>query len=73
MIKMASSDYTHDKDEILGNPTVDEIFSRIEKRRQQDEIGKGDYTRDRDEIVGNPTIEEVVAGIKRMRQEEKND
>lgn len=33
--EMGSGDYTRDRDEILGNPTVDEIFSRIEKRRQE--------------------------------------
>ncbi|QLE55475.1 hypothetical protein [Nostoc sp. TCL26-01] len=33
-----SGDYTNDRDEILGNPTIDEIFARIEERRkQQDE------------------------------------
>jgi hypothetical protein len=35
--EMGSGDYTRDRDEILGNPTVDEIFSRIEKRRKEEE------------------------------------
>ncbi|MEA5566515.1 hypothetical protein [Anabaena sp. UHCC 0399] len=32
-----SGDYTTDRDEILGNPTLDEIFARIEERRKQSE------------------------------------
>ncbi|WP_158632955.1 hypothetical protein [Dulcicalothrix desertica] len=37
-IKKLRQDYTRDRYKILGNPTVDEIFSRIKKRRQQGEM-----------------------------------
>ncbi|MBE9208351.1 hypothetical protein IQ244_17810 [Nostoc sp. LEGE 06077] len=35
-----SGDYTRDRDEILGNQTIDEIFKRIEERRQKQEKGE---------------------------------
>jgi hypothetical protein len=38
--EMGSGDYTRDRDEILGNPTVEEIFARIEERRKQQEQGE---------------------------------
>ncbi|MGH1396321.1 MAG: hypothetical protein ACRAVC_20160 [Trichormus sp.] len=31
-----SGDYTRDRDEILGNPSIEEIFDRIEARRKQE-------------------------------------
>lgn len=46
-----SGDYTHDKDEILGNPTIEEVVAEIKQTRQ-------DYTCDRHEILGNPTVDE---------------
>jgi hypothetical protein len=33
--EMGSGDYTRDRDKILGNPTVEEIFARIEERRKE--------------------------------------
>ncbi|MHC5934216.1 hypothetical protein [Nostoc sp.] len=30
---LGSGDYTRDRDEILGNPTIEEIFARIQERR----------------------------------------
>lgn len=38
--EMGSGDYTRDRDQILGNPTIDEIFARIEERRKQQEKGE---------------------------------
>ncbi|WP_373529090.1 hypothetical protein [Nostoc sp.] len=38
--KRGSGDYTPDRDQILGNPTIDEIFARIEERRKQQEKGE---------------------------------
>ena len=38
--EIGSGDYTRDRDQILGNPTIDEIFARIEERRKQQ--GKGE-------------------------------
>ncbi|MBD2448749.1 hypothetical protein H6G76_16635 [Nostoc sp. FACHB-152] len=35
-----SGDYTRDREQILGNPTIDEIFERIEEHRQQQEKGE---------------------------------
>ncbi|QFS47411.1 hypothetical protein [Nostoc sphaeroides] len=37
---LGSGDYTRDRDQILGNPTIDEIFARIEERRKQQEKGE---------------------------------
>ena len=39
-LEIGSGDYTRDKDQILGNPTIDEIFARIEERRKQQEKGE---------------------------------
>lgn len=38
--KIGSGDYTENRDKILGNPTIDEIFARIEERRKQQEKGE---------------------------------
>ncbi|WP_230966597.1 hypothetical protein [Nostoc commune] len=38
--EIGSGDYTQDRDQILGNPTIDEIFARIEERRKQQEKGE---------------------------------
>ncbi|ALF56134.1 hypothetical protein ACX27_30050 [Nostoc piscinale CENA21] len=35
-----SGDYTKDRDQILGNPTIDDIFSRIEEHRKTQEEGE---------------------------------
>ena len=34
---IGSGDYTRDRDKILGNPTVEEIVTRIKQRRQSQE------------------------------------
>ncbi|NEU76884.1 hypothetical protein PI95_031395 [Hassallia byssoidea VB512170] len=33
--EMGSGDYTRDKNQILGDPTVEEIFAEIEQMRQE--------------------------------------
>ncbi|MGI2908029.1 hypothetical protein [Tolypothrix sp. VBCCA 56010] len=33
--EMGSGDYTQDRDQILGDPTVEEIFAEIEQMRQE--------------------------------------
>ncbi|MBW4476606.1 MAG: hypothetical protein KME54_06970 [Tolypothrix brevis GSE-NOS-MK-07-07A] len=33
--EMGSGDYTRDRDQILGDPTVEEIFTEIEQMRQE--------------------------------------
>jgi len=38
--EIGSGDYTRDREQILGNPTIDEIFERIEENRQQQEKGE---------------------------------
>ncbi|MBE9053652.1 hypothetical protein IQ243_25275 [Nostocales cyanobacterium LEGE 11386] len=35
--EVGSGDYTRHRDEILGNPSIDEIFARIEERRKKQE------------------------------------
>ncbi len=37
--EMGSGDYTRDRDELLGNPTVEEIVARIKEQRQQQDKG----------------------------------
>lgn len=37
--ELGSGDYTRDRDELLGNPTVEEIVTRIKERRQQQDKG----------------------------------
>lgn len=32
-----SGDYTRDRDKLLGNPTIEDIFAQIKERRQQSE------------------------------------
>lgn len=59
---MGSGDYTRDRDEILGNPTIEEVVKEIKQLRQ-------DYTRDRDEILGNPTVDEIFSRIEKRRQQ----
>ncbi|MCC5631236.1 hypothetical protein LC613_26045 [Nostoc sphaeroides CHAB 2801] len=39
-LRLGSGDYTRDRDQILGNPTIDEIFARIEERRKEQEKGE---------------------------------
>lgn len=37
--EIGSGDYTRDRDQILGDPSIEEIFARIENRRhEQQEI-----------------------------------
>ncbi len=38
--EIGSGDYTQDRDQILGNPTIDEIFARIQERRKQQQKGE---------------------------------
>lgn len=33
--EIGSGDYTRDRDQILGDPSIEEIFARIENRRQE--------------------------------------
>ncbi|GAX41593.1 hypothetical protein NIES4075_25900 [Tolypothrix sp. NIES-4075] len=33
--EMGSGDYTRDRDQILGDPSIEEIFARIENRRHK--------------------------------------
>lgn len=33
--EIGSGDYTRDRDQILGDPSIEEIFARIEKRRHE--------------------------------------
>lgn len=35
--EVGSGDYAQHRDEILGNPSIDEIFARIEERRKKQE------------------------------------
>jgi hypothetical protein len=34
--EMGSGDYTRDRDEILGNPTIEEVVAEIKQMRQQE-------------------------------------
>ncbi len=35
--ELVSGDYTRDRDEILGNPTIEEIVAEIKQMRQQED------------------------------------
>lgn len=35
--EIGNGDYTRDREKILGDPTVEEIFASLEERRQQQE------------------------------------